>query len=35
MQGTPYKTLSRFGGVFAPFTQAVATYSGFGVKNGS
>ncbi|ADX42547.1 hypothetical protein [Tetrasphaera phage TJE1] len=31
MQGTPYKTLSRFGGVFAPYTPAVATYSGFGV----
>jgi len=35
MQGTPYKTLSRFGGVFAPYTPAVQTYSGFGVKSGS
>lgn len=31
MQGTPYKTLSRFGGVFAPYTQAIAVYKGFGV----
>lgn len=31
MQGTPYKTLSRFGGVFAPYTPAVKTFSGFGV----
>jgi len=35
MQGTPYKTLSRFGGVFAPYTPAIQTFSGFGVKSGS
>ena len=35
MQGTPYKTLSRFGGVFAPYTPAVQVYTGFGIKNGS
>lgn len=34
MQGTPYKTLSRFGGVFAPYTPAVQVYTGFGVKAG-
>lgn len=35
MQGTPYKTLSRFAGVFAPYTPAVQVYQGFGIKNGS
>lgn len=28
---TPYKTLRRVAGVFAPYTPAVAAYSGFGV----
>lgn len=31
MQGTPYKTLMRFAGIFAPYTPAVKVYSGFGV----
>lgn len=31
MQGTPYKTLSRFAGIFAPYTPAVKVYTGFGV----
>jgi len=29
--GTPYKTLMRFAGIFAPYTPAVKVYSGFGV----
>lgn len=29
--GTAYKTLMRYGGVFAPFTPAVQVFSGFGV----
>jgi hypothetical protein len=29
--GTAYKTLMRYAGVFAPYTPAVAVYSGFGV----
>ncbi len=29
--GTPFKTLMRFAGVFAPYTPAVKVYSGFGV----
>lgn len=31
MQGTPYKTLMRLAGIFAPYTPAVKVYSGFGV----
>lgn len=31
MQGTPYKTLRRISGIFAPYSPAVAVYSGFGV----
>ncbi len=31
MQGTPYKTLRRISGIFAPYAPAVAVYTGFGV----
>ena len=31
IMGTPYKTLMRVAGIFAPYTPAVKVYSGFGV----
>lgn len=32
--GTPYKTLRRYAGIFAPYTPAIAVYSGFGTDTG-
>jgi hypothetical protein len=32
---TQFKTISRYGGIIAPHTPAIAVYTGFGVKNGS
>jgi hypothetical protein len=32
--GTPYKTLRRFAGIFAPYTPAIAAYTGFGTTTG-